>query len=187
MILDMLCHWHYVLDNLFGQVIAVSCLGARHIPERVDETGKRYAATAEDAAYATFRLDGDVVAHFNCSWATRVRRDDLLTLQVDGTHGSAVAGLQQVRIQPRMATPRPIWNPDLKQAVDFYADWQLLPDTDTYDNAFKVQWEAFIRHVVDGEPYAWDLLEGAKGVQLVACATRSWEERRWIDVPSLQV
>jgi predicted dehydrogenase len=187
MILDMLCHWRYVLDNLFGKVVAVSCLGARHIHERVDETGKRYRATAEDAAYATFELDGGIIAHFNCSWATRVRRDDLLTLHVDGTHGSAVAGLQQVRIQPRMATPRPVWNPDLKQAVDFYADWQALPDTDTYDNAFKVQWEAFIRHVVDGEPYTWDLLEGARGVQLVGCATRSWQERRWIDVPSLQV
>ncbi len=187
MILDMLCHWRYVLDNLFGKVIAVSCLGARHIHERIDESGRRYTASADDAAYATFQLDGDIVAHFNCSWATRVRRDDLLTLHVDGTHGSAVAGLQQVRVQQRMATPRPVWNPDVTQPVDFYADWQLLPSTETYDNAFKVQWEAFIRHVLDGEPYTWDLLEGAKGVQLVACAIQSWKERRWIDVPSLQV
>ena len=187
MILDMLCHWRYVLDNIFGQVLSVSCLGATHIPERIDESGRRYRATADDAAYATFQLDGNIVAHFNSSWATRVRRDDLLTLHVDGTLGSAVAGLQQVRVQQRMATPRPQWNPDVAQPLDFYAGWQALPDTEAYDNGFKLQWEAFIRHVVDGEPYAFDLLEGAKGVQLVACAMRSWKERRWIDVPSLQI
>jgi predicted dehydrogenase len=187
MILDMLCHWRYVLDNVFGKVVSVSCLGATHIKERVDESGARYKVTADDAAYATFRLDGDIIAHFNCSWATRVRRDDLLTLQVDGTHGSAVAGLQRVRIQPRMATPRPVWNPDVKQPLDFYADWQLLPEGETYDNGFKVQWEAFLRHVAGGEPYHWDLVEGAKGVQLVACALQSWKERRWIDVANLAI
>jgi predicted dehydrogenase len=187
MILDMLCHWRYVLDNIFGKVVSVSCLGATHIKERVNESGARYKVTADDAAYATFRLDGDIIAHFNCSWATRVRRDDLLTLQVDGTHGSAVAGLQRVRIQPRMATPRPVWNPDVKQPLDFYADWQLLPEGETYDNGFKVQWEAFLRHVAGGEPYHWDLVEGAKGVQLVACALQSWKERRWIDVANLAI
>ena len=187
MILDMLCHWRYVLDNIFGKVISVSCLGATHIKERVDESGARYKVTADDAAYATFRLDGDIIAHFNCSWATRVRRDDLLCLQVDGTHGSAVAGLQQVRIQQRMATPRPVWNPDVKQPLDFYADWQLLPEGEAYDNGFKVQWEAFLRHVAEGEPYHWDLVEGAKGVQLVACALQSWKERRWVDVANLAI
>jgi predicted dehydrogenase len=184
MILDMLCHWRYVLDNTFGAVKSVSCLGATHIPERLDEAGKRYKATADDAAYATFQLDG---GHFNCSWATRVRRDDLLTLHVDGTHGSAVAGLQDVVVQPRMATPKPVWNPDIKQPIDFYAGWQPVPETQAYDNGFRLQWEAFIRHVVEGAPYRWDLLEGAKGVQLVECALRSWKERRWIDVPELKV
>jgi predicted dehydrogenase len=187
MILDMLCHWRYVLDNTFGNVNSVSCLGATHIPERVDETGKRYKATADDAAYATFQLDGGIIAHFNCSWATRVRRDDLLTLHVDGTHGSAVAGLQEVVVQPRMATPKPVWNPDVKQGIDFYAGWQPVPDTQAYDNGFKLQWEAFIRHVCEGAPYKWDLVEGAKGVQLVECALRSWKERRWVDVPELKV
>jgi predicted dehydrogenase len=116
-----------------------------------------------------------------------VRRDDLLTLHVDGTHGSAVAGLQDVVTQQRMATPKPVWNPDIKQPIDFYAGWQQVPETTTYDNGFKAQWEAFIRHVVDGEPYKWDLVEGAKGVQLVECALRSWKERRWVDVPELKV
>jgi len=186
-ILDMLCHWRYVLDNTFGSVKAVSCLGATHIPERMDEAGRRYRATADDAAYATFQLEGGIIAHFNSSWATRVRRDDLLTLHVDGTHGSAVAGLQEVVIQPRMATPKPVWNPDVKQEIDFYAGWQRVPDTQAYDNGFKLQWEAFIRHVCEGAPYKWDLIEGAKGVQLVECALRSWKERRWVDVPELKV
>jgi len=186
-ILDMLCHWRYVLDNTFGAVQSVSCLGATHIGERIDEAGNRYTATADDAAYATFQLDGGVIAHFNSSWVTRVRRDDLLTLHVDGTHGSAVAGLQDVVSQQRMNTPKPVWNPDVRQAIDFYAGWQPVPETQTFDNGFKLQWEAFIRHVVDGEPYRWDLLEGAKGVQLAECALRSWKERRWIDVPELKV
>ena len=186
-ILDMLCHWRYVLDNTFGNVKSVSCLGAIHIPERIDEGGKRYKATADDAAYASFQLDGGIVAHFNSSWATRVRRDDLLTLHVDGTHGSAVAGLQDVVTQQRMVTPKPVWNPDVKQEIDFYAGWQRVPETQTFDNGFKLQWEAFIRHVVEGAPYTWDLLEGAKGVQLAECALRSWKERRWIDVPDLKV
>jgi predicted dehydrogenase len=186
-ILDMVCHWRYVLDNTFGGVKSVSCLGATHIPERIGEDGKPYKATADDAAYATFQLDGNVIAHFNMSWTTRVRRDDLLTLHVDGTHGSAVAGLQDVVSQQRMATPKPVWNPDIKQPINFLEGWQPVPETQVYDNGFKLQWEAFIRHVVDGEPYKWDLLEGAKGVQLVECALRSWKERRWIDVPELMV
>src|SRR5215470_7407376 len=186
-ILDMLCHWRYLLDHTFGGVLSVSCLGATHIAERLDEAGGRYRATADDAAYATLQLEGGVIAHFNSSWATRVRRDDLLTLQVDGTHGSAVAGLQDVVCQQRMATPKPVWNPDVKQPINFYQGWQQVPDTQTFDNGFKLQWEAFIRHVADDAPYSWDLLEGAKGVQLVECAHRSWKERRWIDVPRLAV
>jgi predicted dehydrogenase len=184
-ILDMICHWRYVLDNIFGAVKSVSCIGATHIPERVDEDGKRYKATADDAAYATFQLDGGVIAHINSSWCTRVRRDDLVTFHVDGTHGSAVATLSDVYTQHRMATPRPVWNPDVPQSINFFSGWQVMPDSAPLGNGFKLQWEAFIRHVADGDPYTWDLLEGAKGVQLVECAHQSWRERRWVDVPSL--
>ena len=185
-ILDMLCHWRYVLDNLFGAVRSVSCLGATHIPERWDEQGAKYAATADDAAYATFQLAGGVIAHINSSWTVRVRRDDLLTLQVDGTLGSAVAGLQKCVAQPRVATPKPVWNPDVPQAIDFYDTWQDVPTNVAYDNAFKAQWELYIRHVCEDAPFRWGLLEGAKGVQLVDCALASWAERRWIDVPKLE-
>ena len=191
MILDMMCHWRYVLDNLFGEVRSISCLGARHIEQRWDEAGQAYACTADDAAYATAELEGHngepVIAQLTMSWATRVRRDDLVTFHVDGTHGSAVAGLQDCRAQSRVATPRPVWNPDEKQTMDFHAQWQEVPDTQAYDNGFKIQWEAFIRHVVEDAPYRWTLPEGAKGVQLVEAALESWKQRRWVDVPPLQV
>ncbi len=191
-IVDMLCHWRYVLDNLFGEVKSVSCLGATHIPRRWDEAGKPYDATADDAAYATFELDGGekhgtIVAQINSSWTTRVRRDDLATFHVDGTLGSAVAGLTECRIQPRAATPKPVWNPDVPQSIDFYDTWQRLPSNATYDNAFKVEWELFIRHLFDGTPFPWDLVAGAKGVQLAEAGLRSWAERRWIDVPPLSI
>lgn len=188
-ILDMVCHWRYVLDNLFGQVRSVSCLGATHIPQRWDEVGQPYAATADDAAYATFQLEGPdgqpVIAQVNSSWTTRVRRDDLVTFHVDGTHGSAVAGLTDCRTQSRVNTPRPVWNPDVRQGLNFFDQWQEVPDTQVYDNGFKMQWEAFIRHVVEDAPYHWTLPEGAKGVQLVEAALQSWQQRRWVDVPPL--
>ena len=185
-ILDMICHWRYVLDNVFAPVKSVSCIGTTHIPERVDEAGHAYRATADDAAYATFMLEGGVIAHINMSWCVRVYRDDLVTFQADGTHGSAIAGLTQCRAQPRVATPRPVWNPDQKQTIDFHAGWQSVPDNAEYDNGFKAQWEMFIRHVVEDAPYDHTLFEGAKGVQLVECALESWKERRWVDVPALE-
>ena len=184
-IVDMLCHWRYVLADLFGEVESVSCLGATHIPRRIDESGREYECTADDSAYATFQLAGGVVAHMNSSWTVRVRRDDLLTLQVDGTKGSAVAGLRGCRIQRYEATPKPVWNPDIKQPIDFYDGWTEMPEVVEYDNAFKVQWEMFIRHVVTGEPYSYDLLAGAKGVQLAEKGLESWEKRAWVDVDPL--
>jgi len=186
-ILDMLCHWRYVLDNLFGEVRAVSCLGANHVPERFDEQGRRYDADADDAAYAIFQLEGGIVAQFNSSWCTRVRRDDLLTIQVDGTHGSAVAGLTRCLVQGAVTTPRPVWNPDAGITPDFRADWQEMPDNQAYDNAFKAEWELFLRHVRgDHENFPWDLHAAAKGVQLAELGYRSWQERRWLDVPPLE-
>jgi predicted dehydrogenase len=190
-ILDMLCHWRYVLDNLFGQVQSVSCIGATHIGKRWDEAGRPYDATADDAAYATFQLRGHagepVIAQVNSSWCTRVRRDDLVTFHVDGTHGSAVAGLSDCRTQSRVNTPKPVWNPDQRQTLPFFEQWQDVPDTQVYDNGFKLQWEHFIRHVAEDAPYRWTLPEGAKGVQLVEAALESWRERRWVDVPELAV
>jgi predicted dehydrogenase len=186
-ILDMLCHWRYVLDDLFGEVKSVSCLGATHIPRRWDENGKPYKADVDDAAYATFQLAGGVIAHINSSWCTRVRRDDLVTFHVDGTHGSAVAGLQKCWNQARVNTPRPVWNPDVPQPIQFLETWSEVPDSMAYDNGFKAEWEMFIRHLFEDVPFKWTLLEGAKGVQLAEAGLRSWKERRWIDIPLLKV
>jgi predicted dehydrogenase len=184
-ILDMLPHWRYVLDNLFGKVIAVSCRGATHIPERLDERGRRYKADADDAAYATFELEGGIIAQINSSWTTRVNRDDLVTFHVDGTHGSAVAGLTRCVTQHRVNTPRPVWNPDEPQSMKFVEQWGAVPDTEVFGNGFRLQWEDFIRHVMADTPWHHDLLEGAKGVQLAELAMQSWAERRWVDVPAL--
>ncbi|KHF39451.1 Gfo/Idh/MocA family protein [Halalkalibacter okhensis] len=186
-ILDMFAHWRYVIDNLFGPIRSVSCLGATHIPERIDEEGKRYACTADDAAYGTFLLDDDVVVQVNSSWAVRVDRDDLLTIQVDGTNGSAVAGLRGCKVQHRVNTPMPVWNPDIENPFTFQEQWEEVPDNQEFDNGFKVQWEQFLRHVVLDEAFPWDLMEGAKGMQLAEIGIQSWEERRWIDVPDLEI
>ncbi len=186
-IVDMFCHWRYVLDNLFGPVRAVSCLGATHIPERVDEQGQRYAATADDAAYGTFQLDGGIIAQINSSWAVRVYRDELFSLQVDGTQGSAVAGLRECKTQHRVNTPKPTWNPDVPNPFNFFAHWENVPDNEVFDNAFKVEWEMFLRHVAADTPFPYDLLEGAKGVQLAELGLKSWAERRWVDVPELSL
>jgi predicted dehydrogenase len=184
-IVDMLCHWRYVLDNLFGRVLGVFCLGATHIQERIDESGNPYRSTADDAAYATFELEGGIIAHFNSSWATRVRRDDLLTIQVDGTKGSAVAGLRECRVQTYEETPRPVWNPDIPNPIDFYNHWNEVYPGETFENAFKAQWELFLRHVVADEPFPWDLREGARGVQLAEKGLESWRWRTWVGIPDL--
>jgi predicted dehydrogenase len=184
-IVDMLCHWRYVLDNVFGKVKAVSCIGATHIPERVDEQGKRYRCTADDAAYATFELEGGVIAQFNSSWTVRVRRDDLLTLQVDGTKGSAVAGLRECYTQAYGNTPKPVWNPDIAQPINFFDGWSKMPEQESFDNAFKVQWELYLKHIAKDEPFPWDLRAGARGVQLAEKGIESWEKRAWVSIPEL--
>jgi len=184
-IMDMLCHWQYLLENLFGRINSVSCLGTTHIPERVDESGQTYDCTAEDAAYSTFLLEGDIIAQFNSSWTTRVRRDDLLTVHVDGTLGSAVAGLRKCYIQTYEGTPRPVWNPDVEQPIRFLENWVEVGAEEEYDNAFKVQWELFLKHVVGNEPFPWNLMEGARGIQLAERGLESWDKRKWMDIPDL--
>jgi predicted dehydrogenase len=186
-ILDMFAHWRYVLDGLFGPVRSVSCLAATHIPQRVDEQGNAYEATAEDAAYATFELDGGIVAQVNSSWAVRVNRDEVVQFQVDGTHGSAVAGLRNCRFQHRAGTPRAVWNPDLPDPNDYRAQWTEVPDDEVFDNGFKVQWEHFLRHVAQGDPFPWDFVEGAKGVQMAELGVQAWREGRRLPVSDLEV
>ncbi|MEU1643802.1 Gfo/Idh/MocA family oxidoreductase [Micromonospora zamorensis] len=185
-VVDMFPHWHYVLEELFGRVTAVSCVTATHVPQRVDETGQAYQATADDAAYGIFELDGGIIAQINSSWAVRVYRDELVEFQVDGTEGSAIAGLRNCRVQHRAVTPKPVWNPDLPATEDFRAQWVEVPDNEEFDNGFKVQWEAYLRHVVAGEPFRWDFLAGARGVQLAELGLRSAREGGRIEVPELR-
>ncbi|UZI32806.1 Gfo/Idh/MocA family protein [Streptomyces sp. VB1] len=187
MILDMFPHWRYVLDGLFGEVRSVYAHTATHIPERVDEQGHGYAATADDAAYGFFELEGGITAQINSSWAVRVDRDELVEFQVDGTEGSAVAGLRNCRVQHRSQTPKPVWNPDLAVTEPFRDQWQQVPDNGAFDNGFKVQWELFLKHVVTGSAYHLDLLEGARGVQLAELGLRSAREGRRLDVPALEL
>ncbi|MDF1814959.1 MAG: Gfo/Idh/MocA family oxidoreductase [Verrucomicrobiales bacterium] len=184
-IIDMLCHWRYVIDHVFGKVKSVSCTGATHLPERIDEEGKPYNCTADDSCYATFELENGVICQFNSSWDVRVRRDDLLVMQVDGSHGSAIVGLRKCWVQPLGATPKPVWNPDIPQPIDFFEGWQEVPDATEFDNAFKIQWEMFLRHVVLDEPFPYDLMEGAKGVQLAELGIESWKDRAWKDIETL--
>jgi len=184
-ILDMFCHWRYVLDHTFAPVKSVSCLGATHIPERVDEDGNRYICTADDAAYGSFELEGGIFAQINSSWTTRVYRDELFNLQVDGTEGSAVAGLRDCKTQHRVNTPRPTWNPDLPNPFRFREHWLEVPDNGEFENGFKVQWEMFLKHVVLDTPFPHTFVDGARGVQLAELGLRSWAERRWLDVPKI--
>ena len=184
-ILDMFCHWRYILDNVFAPVKAVSCRGITHIPERRDESGTAYPCTTDDSAYALFELEGGILAPFNSSWCVRVRRDDLLTLQVDGTKGSAVAGLRDCWIQPYGATPRPVWDPDVPSALNYFDGWLKVPEQEGYENAFRRQWELFLRHVVNNEPFRWNLLEGAKGLQLAEKGLESSSRRAWVDIEPL--
>ena len=184
-VLDMFPHWHYVMENLFGRVQSVYAQAVTHIPARVDEQGNTYQATADDAAYGIFELAGGIVAQINSSWTVRVNRDELVEFQVDGTHGSAVAGLRNCRVQHRSATPKPVWNPDLPATARFRDGWQEVPDNAEFDNGFKIQWEAFIRHVVEDAPFPNDFASGARGVQLAELGLRSNAEGRRIEVPGL--
>ncbi|WP_078393592.1 Gfo/Idh/MocA family protein [Shouchella patagoniensis] len=186
-IVDMFAHWRYVIDHLFGEIKSLTCIGATHIPKRIDEQGNVYRATADDAAYAIFELENGVVVQANSSWTTRVNRDDLLTIQVDGKFGSAVAGLRDCKVQHRVQTPRPTWNPDIPNSIKFQEQWQEVPENEVYDNGFKAQWELFLKHVECGSEFPWDLLEGAKGTQLSDLGLTAWRERKWVDVPKLEL
>jgi len=185
-VLDMFPHWQYLLTDLFGPIAALYVRTATGVPRRWDESGQPYDATADDAAYAVLEFASGAIASVNSSWTVRVNRRELLELQVDGTHGSAVAGLRHCAIQHRVSTPMPVWNPDLPDPLDYPSQWTDVPDNASFDNGFKVEWELFLKSVVSGQPFAWDLAEGARGVQLAELALRSSAEGRRVDVPALE-
>ncbi|GHG09251.1 MULTISPECIES: Gfo/Idh/MocA family protein [Amycolatopsis] len=184
-VLDMFCHWNYVLENLFGRVSAVTAKAVTHIPRRWDEQGEAYAATADDAAYGIFELESGVIAQINSSWSTRVFRDELVEFQVDGTEGSAVAGLRRCRVQHRSATPKPVWNPDLPATEPFRDQWQEVPDNAEFDNGFKAQWEEFVRDVVAGRQHRYDFFSAARGLQVAEAGLTSSAEGRRVELKPL--
>ncbi len=186
-VLDMFCHWSYVLEQLFGRVEAVTAKAVTHLPVRRDERGVEYQATVDDAAYGIFELEGGVIAQINSSWCVRVRRDELVEFQVDGTEGSAVAGLRECWVQHRSLTPMPVWNPDLPVTEPFRQQWQQVPDNADFDNGFKVQWEQFLTAVCEGTSYPYDFLAGARGVQLAEAGLLSSEQGRRITLPGVEL
>ena len=180
-IIDMHCHWRYVIDNLFGEITDVFTHAETHLPERIGEDGQPYKCTADDAAYALFKTKTGVICQFNSSWDVRVRRDDLFTMQVDGTRGSAIVGLRKCWAQSMENTPRPIWNPDVDSPIDFNDNWEVV-DPGPCDNAFKIQWEMFLKHVAREERFPWTLREGAKGVELAEKSLESHDKGAWVSV-----
>ncbi|KOX18806.1 oxidoreductase [Saccharothrix sp. NRRL B-16348] len=183
-VVDMFCHWSYLLEGLLGPVEAVTARAVTHVPTRWDENGEPYAATADDAAYAIFEMAGGVVAQVNSSWTTRVNRDELVEFHVDGTHGSAVAGLRNCKVQPRAITPKPVWDPDVPQSIDFRSLWQEVPDNEVFENGFMVQWEEFLKHVAVDAPFAHDFHSGVRTVRLAALGLESSATGRRIEVPA---
>ncbi|MUK01670.1 gfo/Idh/MocA family oxidoreductase [Vibrio cholerae] len=185
-VVDMFPHWSYVLENLFGKVESVYARAVTHIDERSDEHGQPYRATADDAAYAVFELEGGIIAQLNSSWTVRVDRDELVQFQVDGTHGSAVVGLFGCKIQPRNATPKPVWNPDLEDTHDYDADWIDVPTNEVFENGFKTQWEDFLRHVLEDAPHPYDFLAGARGMYLAEQGLESSRSGRRLELEDVR-
>jgi predicted dehydrogenase len=185
LILDMFAHWRYIFDRLLGEIKAVSCRHITALPERCDETGNPYRVDVEDTAFAIFELAGGALAQVSSSWASRVKRDDLLQIQVDGTRGSAVCGLHRCFVQPLIATPKPFFDPEQPQPIVFDEQWQEMPDVEPVRNGYRAGWELFLKHVAEDAPFPSPFLEGAKSVQLAEACYQSHRERRWIDLPAL--
>jgi predicted dehydrogenase len=187
LILDMFAHWRYVFDRLLGPIASVSCREMTAQPRRRDEGGNWYDVDVDDHAFALFELEGGVLAQVSSSWASRVKRDDLLQIQVDGTAASAVCGLHSCFVQPLVATPRPFMDSENPQPMVFDQQWQEMPTLLPYVNPYREGWELFLRHVAEGGPFPSPLLEGAKGVQLAKACHQSHRERRWVDLERLSI
>jgi predicted dehydrogenase len=185
--LDMMAHWRYMVDRLAAPVIGVSAMMSTAIPKRVDEHGQLYDVDVEDTSHALLKLAGGAVGIITNSWATRVRRDDTMVVQIDGTAGSAVAGRMRCFTQSAVNTPEAFFGGGRPANMDFIAQWQEVPDSLPVRNPFRQCWEAFLRHVGEDAPYVSTLLEGAKAVQLADSAYRSVAEGRWMDLPELRL
>jgi predicted dehydrogenase len=187
LILDMFAHWRYIFDRLLGEIKAVSCRHMTALPERRDEAGNPYRVDVEDTAFAVFEVAGGVLAQVSSSWANRVKRDDLLQIQVDGTRGSAVCGLHRCFVQPLAATPKPFFDAERPQQMVFDEQWQEMPDIEPLRNGYRAGWELFLKHVAEDAPFPSPFIEGAKSVQLAEACHQSDRERRWVDLPAIEM
>jgi predicted dehydrogenase len=182
LVLDMFPHWSYILNHLFGGVENIYCQIATEIPERVDEDGNVYAVDVEDTANGLLTLSGGVPAQLLTSWATRVRRDDVLSIQVDGTEGSAFATAHGCWTQSLEDTPLPRLDTVNGQTMNLFETWDEAPDAEPFQHSFRYGWELYLRHVMEDGPFPFGLEQGVKAIQLVDAAYRSAEERRAIDI-----
>jgi predicted dehydrogenase len=181
--MDMYPHWRYIIESILGPIRRIVAATATAIPQRMDESGARYDVDVDDTSVTLVELDNSAVGTIVCSWATRVRRDDLLTFQVDGTAGSAIAGVHRCWTQSAGDTPdvRHI-NPTVDVGFDYRRDWKEVSEPVDPTNPYRVGWERFLRHIVAGEPLASDLSAGIRDVKLVEACHRSVSEGRWIDL-----
>jgi predicted dehydrogenase len=185
LVLDMYPHWRYLTSSLMGPIKAVSCRKMTQQKKRWDEAGQPFDVDVEDEVFATFEFEAGALAQVTTSWASRVKRDDLIQIQIDGTLGSAVAGGHTCYVQSLAATPRPAWNVEVPQAMDFDTQWQEVADDEPFKNSYRHGWEQFLRHIAEGAPLRSTLLEGAKDVQLTEACYQSDRERRWVDLAPL--
>jgi len=183
LILDMYPHWRYVIENILGPIRRVVTAAATAVPERIDESGARYRVDVEDTATTLVELADGAFGTIMSSWATRVRRDDLMTFAIDGTGGSAIAGLHRCRVQTNAGTPTvKHFNPMVDLAIDYRADWSDAPEAGPYTNPYRVGWEDFLRHLVAGGPLISDLAAGVRDLQFAEACRRSAATGAWVDL-----
>jgi predicted dehydrogenase len=174
LILDMYSHFRYMIENILGPIERVACAAATAVPERVDEHGERYAVDVEDHSATLVALRSGAVGSVLASWATRVRRDDLMTFQIDGTYGSAVAGLHRCCAQSVADTPKvAAFNPMIDLGIGYASRWQQVPGAGPYPNPYRVGWEDFLRHLVTGVPMRSDFAAGIRDVAFAEACYRS--------------
>jgi predicted dehydrogenase len=184
---DMFPHWRYITEGLMGPITSVSARLATRQSKRIDEDGKPYDVDVEDEVFADFEHAGGAITRVTSSWATRVRGDDMITMRIDGSDGSATAGLHRCFMQPAGATPRPLFDIDKPRPYDLNDGWLEVPQVWPVHNGYRQGWEMFLRHVVEDKPTTAPLLQGAKHLQLADACAQSARERRWIDLEELKV
>ena len=181
LMLDMYSHFRYLIEGMLGPIRRVVTSAATAAPERVDETGMRYAVDVEDQATTLVELASGATGAVIASWATRVRRDDLMTFQIDGTKGSAIAGLHRCHMQSLADTPRvAAFNPMVDLAIDYRARWQEAPAAEPNLNSYRVGWEDFLRHLVADAPMRSDFAAGIRDVAFAEACGRSARENGWV-------